>query len=103
MVVRLLVGLLIACLALAFATSLSSSFASQFVPENHVNAPASAPVFPLKVGANKHYLVDQNNQPFFMSGDAAWSLIAQGTDADIDDYFNNRQLKGFNTVLINLL
>src|SRR5205085_9072920 len=32
-----------------------------------------------------------------------WSLIAQGTNADIDTYLNNRQQKGFNVVLVNLL
>ena len=37
-------------------------------------------ISPLKVGANKRYLVDQNNVPFLMQGDAAWSLIVALND-----------------------
>jgi hypothetical protein len=61
------------------------------------------PAYPLRVGSTGRYLVDQNNQPVFWSGDAAWSLIVQGTNADIDDYFADRQQKGVNPVLINLI
>jgi hypothetical protein len=59
--------------------------------------------YPLKINTNKRYLVDQNNQPFFMSGDAAWSLIAQLNKADVDLYLNNRQQKGFNSILVSLI
>src|SRR3954464_7617352 len=33
--------------------------------------------FPLAISADGRYLVDQNNQPFLITGDSAWSLIAQ--------------------------
>ena len=59
--------------------------------------------FPLKVSANDRYLVDQNNSPFFLNADAAWSLIAQTTYSDADYYLSNRHFKGFNGVLINLI
>src|SRR5207302_2046424 len=32
-----------------------------------------------------------------------WSLIAQGTNADIDFYLTNRQQKGVNAIIVNLL
>lgn len=60
-------------------------------------------VYPLKVSANKRYLVDQNNTPFFWVGDSPWSIIAQGTNADIDQYLADRQQRGFNVILVNLL
>jgi hypothetical protein len=62
-----------------------------------------APAYPLQVSANGRYLVDQLNQPVFWSGDAGWSLIAQGTSTDIDAYLANRQQKGVSVVLVNLL
>jgi hypothetical protein len=64
---------------------------------------ASAPAYPLQLGASGRYLVDQANQPVLLAGDAAWSLIAQATDAEADKYLANRQQKGFNTVLVNLI
>ena len=35
------------------------------------------PVLPLKVSGNGRYLVDQQNRPFLVLGDTAWSLIVQ--------------------------
>ena len=61
------------------------------------------PAYPLKISANGRYLEDQNDQPVFWSGDTAWSLIVQGTVEDIDVYLANRQQKGFNVILVNLI
>ena len=59
--------------------------------------------YPLQVSTNNRFLVDQNNQPFLLVGDAAWSLIVQLARPDINDYLSNRKQKGFNTVLVNLI
>jgi hypothetical protein len=61
------------------------------------------PAYPLQVSANGRYLVDQDNQPVFWSGDTAWSLIVEGTTAQIDAYFASRKQRGFNVVLVNLI
>jgi hypothetical protein len=61
------------------------------------------PVYPLKVSANKRYLVDQNSNPVFLSGDAAWSLIVQLTNEDVITYLANRHDHGFNTILVELI
>jgi len=61
------------------------------------------PAYPLKISANGRYLEDQNDQPVFWSGDTAWSLIVQGTVEDIDVYLANRQQKGVNVILVNLI
>src|SRR6266498_2363927 len=67
-------------------------------------APAAATVtYPLKVSANGRYLVDQTNKPVFWTGDSAWSLMVQLTNSDVDYYLNDRQQKGFNVILVNLL
>ena len=60
-------------------------------------------VYPLKVSNNSRYLVDQNDRPFFWSGDAAWSLIAQVSKEDAVYYLEDRQQKGFNVIMVNLI
>ncbi|MBI5031942.1 MAG: DUF4038 domain-containing protein [Chloroflexi bacterium] len=65
--------------------------------------PGSSAAYPLKASANKRYLVDQNNVPFLMVGDAVWSLIAQVSNEDAIYYLNNRQSKGFNTAIVELI
>src|SRR5579864_9150263 len=60
-------------------------------------------VYPLAISGNGQYLVDQNGQPFFIDGDAAWSLIAQLSDGDKDTYLANRQAHGVNMVIVNLI
>jgi hypothetical protein len=69
--------------------------------QNAVSAPV--PAFPLKVSANRRYLADQKGQPFLVVGDTAWSLIVQLPSADIRHYLLDRQKKGFNSVIVNLL
>jgi hypothetical protein len=59
--------------------------------------------YPLKISADQRYLVDQSNHPFFWSGDAAWSLIAQVSKEDAVYYLEDRRQKGFTIVLVNLI
>lgn len=59
--------------------------------------------FPLRVEPGKRYLVDARGRPFFMHGDTAWSLIAQLSREDADRYLADREARGFNTILVNLI
>jgi hypothetical protein len=60
--------------------------------------------YPLKLsGSGSRYLIDQNNQPFFWSGEAAWSLISQLNKQDVDLYLDNRKEKGFTLIMVNLI
>ena len=59
--------------------------------------------YPLAVDAAGRHLVDQGGQPFLLVGDAAWSLVAQLSDADASEYLADRRQRGFNTVIVNLL
>jgi hypothetical protein len=38
-----------------------------------------------------------------MQGDSPWLLITQLTDAEVDSYLNDRQARGFNTLLVELI
>jgi Protein of unknown function (DUF4038)/Putative collagen-binding domain of a collagenase len=63
----------------------------------------TAPAYPLKKSANGRYLVDQNNVPYLIAGDAPQALMVNLSDADAEMYFANRKSHGFNSVWINLL
>src|SRR5258708_2348347 len=62
----------------------------------------SAPVYPLRLSAGNHYLVDQSNNPFFIQGDAPWYVIQRLNTADTDTYLSNRWVQGFNSILLDL-
>jgi Protein of unknown function (DUF4038)/Putative collagen-binding domain of a collagenase len=57
----------------------------------------------LKISANGRYLVDQRGRPFLVVGDSPWSLIVQLDEKDIETYLRDRQEKGFNSLIVNLL
>ncbi len=63
--------------------------------------PATA--FPLRVSPNGRFLVDQRGVPFRIHGEAAWSLVANLTAAEVDDYLEDRRQKGFDAILVNLI
>jgi len=59
--------------------------------------------YPLKISSNHRYLVDQVGTPFFLNGDAAWSMIVQLSYEQADIYLTDRAGRGFNTVMVNLI
>ena len=85
------------------APNFSPVIQAQNVPPNvgTVVAPAS-PAYPLKASSNNRYLIDQNNVPFLMVGDAPQTLIANLSQVDAETYMANRQRYGINTLWINL-
>ena len=63
-----------------------------------VKAPgANFPAYPLKVSANRRYLVDQNNTPFLIVGDSPQGLMSRLSEEQAESYFADRQAHGFNT------
>jgi len=64
---------------------------------------ASGPAYPLKVSANRRYLVDQNDVPFLIAGDSPqWMILAIST-ADAELFLANRERYGFNAMWVNLV
>ena len=59
--------------------------------------------FPIHVEAGKRYFIDAAGKPFFINGDSPWSLIVQLTQAQVDQYLEDRRAKGINAVLVNLI
>ena len=60
-------------------------------------------MFPLHTTSGIRYLIDARGSPFLIHGDSAWSLIAQLTDTEVEQYLNDRQERGFNTLLVSLI
>jgi hypothetical protein len=61
-------------------------------------AASSQPVYPLKVSGNGRYLLDQNNAPFFITGDQAWELVTELSNVDVDAYLADRASRGYNVL-----
>ncbi len=67
------------------------------------STPSGGVSFPLRVHASRRFLVDSAGQPFFLHADASWSIAVQLTRAQIDDYLDDRQRRGFNGILFNVI
>ncbi|MEQ8672749.1 MAG: glycoside hydrolase family 140 protein [Aggregatilineales bacterium] len=53
----------------------------------------------LKVSDNQHYLVTDDDQPFFWLGDTAWEMLHRcNLQTEIPLYLDNRKAKGFNVI-----
>ena len=59
--------------------------------------------FPLRVEPGKRYLVDAQGRPFLIQGDSPWLLITNLTREEVVRYLDDRQGKGFNTLLVELI
>jgi hypothetical protein len=66
-------------------------------------AGAAGPAFPLKPSANNRYLVDQNNVPFLMVGDAPQAMVGNLSVKDAKFFIKNRESYGVNALWVNLL
>ena len=89
---------------LSALTLLGSVWAlAQVAAEPAKGPPVSSPVYPLKLSANRRYLVDQNNTPFLITGDNPHALLGMGSTADAETFFADRQAHGFNAVWMNML
>ncbi|MGO8927547.1 MAG: DUF4038 domain-containing protein [Limisphaerales bacterium] len=63
----------------------------------------AAPAYPLKVSANKRYLVDQNNKPFLIVGDSPHEIVCAVNTADAATYLASRGSNGWNTVWVEIM
>ena len=64
---------------------------------------AQGPAYPLNASANGLYLADQNETPFLIHGESAWGLMIMLSQADTEQYLENRRLKGINTIMVMLI
>ena len=90
------------CLAM-LATACGSKSVSSGGTTGTNPAPPSSAAFPLKVSSNGRYLIDQNNVPFLMLGDSPQSMIVNLRTTDMATYMANRQARGFNTIIVDVL
>src|SRR3984957_18134630 len=62
----------------------------------------AGPAYPLKIAPGQHYVVDQNDKPFFIQGDSPWYLSECLNASNVDFYLSNRCAQGYNSVLLDL-
>ena len=61
------------------------------------------PAFPLKASANNRYLVDQDNTPFLIIGDAPQAMVGNLSVMQAKHFMDNRASYGVNALWVNLL
>jgi hypothetical protein len=101
-----LIALLGLLMAILWGGTIVQSFTSKVKPpEQNMRGNFSLAAFPLKRATDPavRYLVDQNDQPFFIVGEAAWSLIGQVSLEDAQLYLDDLAARGFNTVITTLV
>jgi len=59
--------------------------------------------YPVRIGPDHRYLVDQSGKPYLIQGDAPWSLIVGLTTEEAALYLDTRQRQGFNSIIVNLI
>ncbi|GAA4165275.1 DUF4038 domain-containing protein [Shinella granuli] len=59
--------------------------------------------FPLRIAPGGLHLEDQAGQPFLITGDSAWSMIADLSASEAQSYVADRKARGFNTLLVSLI
>lgn len=57
----------------------------------------------LSASTNGRYLEDQGGNPYFVHGEAAWSLIGVLSQTDAETYLDDRASRGLNCVVVNLI
>src|ERR1700730_3008806 len=66
-------------------------------------APVPGPTFPLRISHSQRDLEDSTGAPYRVTGDTAWSLVAQLESSDAIRYLDDRAARGFNAIIVNLL
>ena len=59
--------------------------------------------FPLAIAPDGRYLRDNAGKPFLITGDSAWSMIAELSPDEAEFYIADRKARGFNTLLVSLI
>ncbi|MEW9613895.1 DUF4038 domain-containing protein [Shinella sp. S4-D37] len=59
--------------------------------------------FPLAIAPDGRYLQDNAGKPFLITGDSAWSMIAELSPDEAEFYIADRKARGFNTLLVSLI
>lgn len=59
--------------------------------------------FPLKLSANKRYLIDNKRKPFLIREISAWGLIQALSEKEASEFMDSVKRKGFNTMLVSII
>lgn len=59
--------------------------------------------WPFSVQKNNRFLLDKNGHPYWLNGDAAWSLLVQPAMQEAERFIQYRSKQGFNALLVNVI
>lgn len=59
--------------------------------------------FPIKIGSEGRYFVDQNSRPFLVHADTGWKLFWEFTKPEAELYLENRKQKGYTAIQVQML
>jgi hypothetical protein len=59
--------------------------------------------YPIRLGPDHRHVIDQSGNPFLIQGDSPWSLISGLTKEEAEQYLEDRRIKGFNSIIVNLI
>lgn len=90
--------ILLAALFLFASGNYHEDYAGQDVPPA---IPSAAPPFNTLSVGTKTLLLE--GKPFFINGDAAWSLLVVPSEQEAIEYLRTRRAQGFNAILVNLI
>ena len=74
--------------------------------DEEITAEAAAlrgPAFPIRLSANRRYLVDRLGVPFLMKEISAWGLIQSMPESEAGEFMDAVKAKGFNTLLVSVI
>ncbi|HXZ83957.1 MAG TPA: DUF4038 domain-containing protein, partial [Myxococcota bacterium] len=85
------------------ALQTGTSWIAQLVAFGYTGGARKGPAYPLKPSANQRYLVDQNDEPFLITGDSPQALFVDLSEDEAAAFIADRARAGFNTLWVNLL
>jgi hypothetical protein len=91
-------------LSLIFILLIISTNAFAQVPPSkppELNKTAQSDIFPLSL--RKGRLITKTGHPFLINGDTSWSLIVGPDRKGVEQYLEDRRLKGVNAIMVNLI
>lgn len=66
-------------------------------------AAAAAISYPLSMSGDGSQILDGNGRALFLNADAPWHIVNRLTESEAIEYLDDRQAKGFNSLLISIL
>src|SRR5215470_7158894 len=82
---------------------LAAACGARTAPVPDCGGPARSGALPFPLRRAGACLVDAGGAPVWLHGEAAWSLVVQPDDAEVERYLADRRARGVNALVVNLI